>query len=233
MNEMVAVISGDIISSTSFTDESRTYLEESLSKLLLNLKNEFNVFGRVIKGDYLECVIPEPENALTVAIAIKCFIKSISLESNEDEHAQNRFKFFKTYGLRLAIGYGKLTRYDEEKGIIDGEAIYFSGRTISEESGSYKKERIVIKNTLFFASAHEELNQEFEPLLYLLDVLLAKATAKQCEVVYLKLMNNNEDAISKIMKIAQSVVNQHSTSVGWNAIDKAVTRFNKVIKSIK
>lgn len=230
---MVAAISGDIISSTSFTDESRAFLEESLSQLLINLKNEFNVFGRVIKGDYIECVIPEPENALTVAIAIKCFIKSITLESNQDEQSLNRFKFFKTYGLRLAIGYGTLSRFDTEKGIIDGEAIYLSGRTISEESSTYNKERIVIKNTMFFVSANDALNQEFEPLFNLLDVLLAKATAKQCEVVYLKLMNNNEDAISKIMKIAQSVVNQHSTSVGWNAIDNAVNRFNKVIKSIK
>jgi len=228
---MVAVISGDIISSTSFTDESRTVLETSINQLLLDLKTEFDVFGRVIKGDYLECVIPEPENALTVAIAIKCFIKSIALQSNQDEHSLTRFKFFKTYGLRLAIGYGTLSRFDTEKGIIDGEAIYYSGRIINEESGTYNKERIVIKNTIFFGSANEELNQEFEPLLFLLDVLLAKATAKQCEVVYLKLMNKNEDAISKIMKIAQSVVNQHSTSVGWNAIDKAVNRFKKVIKA--
>jgi len=66
---MVAVISGDIISSTSFTDESRTLLEEKLEQLLINLKTEFNVFGRVIKGDYLECVIPEPENIKSELIA--------------------------------------------------------------------------------------------------------------------------------------------------------------------
>jgi hypothetical protein len=44
-------------------------------------------------------------------------------------------------------------------------------------------------------------------------------------------MNNNETSISNKLKIAQSVVNTHSTSVGWNAIEKAVIWFSKVIKA--
>jgi len=64
-----------------------------------------------------------------------------------------------------------------------------------------------------------------------LDVLFSKATARQCEVLYLKLMNYSENQIAEKLKIAQSVVNQHSTSVGWNAIERAVIYFNDIIKS--
>jgi hypothetical protein len=223
-----AVISGDIVASTSLTDEGRIHIEEELKKLLEQLEVKFKMFGRMIKGDYLECVVPDPEHALRLALIIKAFIKSISgdeLLNNDD----SRFRFFKIHGIRLAIGYGELTRFEPEKGIIDGEAIYLSGRRINEEL-TYNKERIVIKNTLFFVSGNEALNKEFEPLLALIDVLLSKATAKQCEVLYMKLMSLNEEAIATKMNIAQPVVNQHSTSVGWNAIEKAVNRFAEAVK---
>lgn len=223
-----AVISGDIVASTSLTDEGRSHIEEELNKLLDQLHEKYNMYGRMIKGDYLECVVRDPGDALRLTLIIKAFIKSIS--GDESLHNNdNRFKFFKIHGIRLALGYGELTRFEPVKGIIDGEAIYLSGRRINEEI-TYNKERIVIKNTLFFVSGNEELNREFEPLLSLIDVLLMKATAKQCEVLYMKLMDLNEETIAMKMNIAQPVVNQHSTSVGWNAIEKAVNRFRDVLK---
>jgi hypothetical protein len=225
-----AVISGDIVASTSLNETGRVYLEESLNALLLDLHARYQLYGRMIKGDYLECVVPENENALRMALIIKAFIKSVSAGDAFNNISDARFKFFKTHGIRLAIGYGDLTRYEPEKGIIDGEAIYLSGRRINEEI-TYNKERIVIKNTLFFVSGNEDLNKEFEPMLALIDILISKATAKQCEVLTMKLMNFNEEAIASRMNIAQPVVNQHSTSVGWNAIEKAVNRFGDVIKN--
>lgn len=224
-----AVISGDIVASTSISDTGRAILDTNLNSLLVELKNEFNIYGRILKGDYLECFIPVPENALRVALAIKSFVKSIPVEKLSTDNKDNRFKSFKTHGIRLAIGYGDLSRFDAEKGIIDGEAIYMSGRAISE-TASWHKERIVIKNTLYFVSGNEKLNKEFEPLLALIDVLMSKATVRQSEVLYMKLMGYNEGTIAKKMRISQPVVNQHSTSAGWNAIEKAVVHFSNVMK---
>ncbi|HLS29265.1 MAG TPA: hypothetical protein VK021_00265, partial [Flavobacteriaceae bacterium] len=86
-----------------------------------------------------------------------------------------------------------------------------------------------LRNTLFFISKEEKLNANFEVILNLLDVLLAKATARQCEILYLKLLGLTEDQISTQLKIGQSAVNQHSTSAGWAAIKSAVQYYNKVI----
>jgi DNA-binding CsgD family transcriptional regulator len=223
-----SVISGDIISSTSLSLEDSKLVEENLKILLQDLKTIFNVYGRIIKGDYLECVVPNASEGLQVALAVKSFVKAIPIDVKKYKKEDNRLKQFKTHGIRLAIGYGELSRYNPEQGIIDGEAIYLSGREISGES-TYNKERIVIKNTMFFASKDEDLNKNFQPLLALLDVLLSKATSRQCEVLYLKLLNNQEDEIAKRLGIGQSAVNQHSTSVGWNAIDEAVNYFKMVI----
>ncbi|OQX76648.1 MAG: fumarate hydratase [Bacteroidetes bacterium 4484_249] len=224
-----AVISGDIISSTSLNDAGRALIEDSLKELLDNLKKVYNVYGRIIKGDYLECVVSEPQNALQVALAIKSFIKSIPVIDTVHYKMNSRIKLFKTYGIRLAIGYGEISRFDPERGIIDGEAIYLSGRTINEST--YNKKRVIIKNTLHFASNDEMLNKNFGALLALLDILISKATAKQCKVLYLKLMNNNENTIALKLNISQSVVNQHSKSIGWNAIEKAVEYYSEVIKN--
>ncbi|MCB0454132.1 MAG: fumarate hydratase [Aequorivita sp.] len=223
-----SVISGDIVSSTGLHTQDRKFVEENLNDLLHNLKQEFNVYGRIIKGDYLECVVPNAAEGLQVALAIKSFVKAIPIRIKTYKSEDNRIKQFKTHGIRLAIGYGELSRYMPEEGVIDGEAIYLSGREISGET-TYNKERIVIKNTLFFASKDEKLNKNFQPLLALLDVLLSKATSRQCEVLYLKLMNNQEEEIAKRLGIGQSAVNQHSTSVGWNAIEEAVNYFKTII----
>lgn len=225
-----SVISGDIVSSTSLKNEDRKLVEENLKRLLLDLKQEFNVYGRIIKGDYIECVIPNAGQGLQVALAIKSFVKAIPVKTKEYIKEDSRLKQYKTHGIRLAIGYGELNRYIPEEGIIDGEAIYFSGREISGET-TYNKERIVIKNTLFFASKNETLNKNFHPILALLDVLIGKATARQCEVLYLKLMNKQEEEIAKRLGIGQSAVNQHSTSVGWNAIEEAVSYFKTILST--
>ena len=224
------VISGDIIASTSLTDSERVFIENSLKNLLKDLRKNFNAYGHLIKGDYIDCVVEEPAEALRAALAIKSYVKSLRLDNPVKGTKNNRFRKYRTYRIRLAIGYGELSRYDPDKDIIDGEAIYLSGRTISQME-TYTKERIVIKNTLFFASKNEKLNNGFEALFALLDVLLSKATSKQSEVLYLKLLRFNENQISEKMKISQQTVNKHSRSIGWIAIEKAVEYFSTVIRN--
>jgi len=224
-----AVISGDIIAYTSLSNADKPKIENSIGQLFQELESRFDVFSRMIKGDYLECYIPDPANALRVALLIKSFIKACALEL--DDSKDKRLSAFKTHGIRLAIGIGEITRFDRDKGIIDGEAIYFSGRTISDISATFDKERIVIKSTLFIKTNDERLTIELEPLLALLDILISKSTAKQSNVLYLKLLGNSEDAIAKKLNLFQSTVNEHSTSLGWNAIEKAVLYFEKLMKS--
>lgn len=223
---MYSVLSGDIISYTALDSANRAFLVDQLTGFIRQLESRFQTYGRILKGDYVECVVPDPAEGLTVALAIKSFVKSLSIDAKETEGS--RFKWFKTYGIRVAIGYGELSRFSPEKGVIDGEAIYLSGRKISGLT-TYDKERVTIKNTLYFASQDSDLNDRFEPLMNVLDVLLAKATARQCEVLYLKLIGYTESEVASQLNIGQSAVNQHSTSVGWNAIESAVQYFKKII----
>jgi hypothetical protein len=221
-----ATISADIVSSTSLSVEQRLFLERELKKLLRILKQTFSsktFFGRLIKGDYIECVLTDPKLALRVALVIKSFVKSLKIQTNNK--INKRFHSFKEYGIRVAVGVGELSVLNRSKGIIDGEAIYLSGRAINEMTSSDKK----IKNTLAFRSNQENWNDAFSPLFSLLDVLFAESTRAQSEIVLYKLLNKSEKEISEILKKSQSTINQHSTAIGWYAIDRAVKYFENQI----
>lgn len=224
-----AVISGDIIASTSINDKGKQKLESELSSLLKLLQKNYNAYSRIIKGDHLECYVPETRFALRVMLLIKTFIKAIEFTANEARETDHRFRYFTDHGIRLALGLGTLDRLDPKKGIIDGEAIYISGRIIQEQK-TYNKEKTIIKQTLFIKSADAKVNDELETMAALLDALISKCTAKQCELVYLKLLGNDELAIAEMLQKSQSTINQHSTAAGWNAIHKAVQRFENLLK---
>lgn len=227
----VAIISGDIIASTSLNNEDRERLGNSLKSLMLELRDRYQVYSRLTEGnDYIDCYVPDIADALRVMLAIKCFVKSIPINRKDPSYKKdNRISFFITHGIRLAIGIGTLNRLDKEQGIIDGEAIYFSGRLIGENR-TYNKGKVIIKNTLFIKSSSAEFDNEVMPLLALLDVLISKNTAKQCEVLYLKLIGNDESEIANRLKRKQPTINEHSTGAGWNAIEKAVERFEEIVK---
>ncbi len=220
------VISGDVVAFTSLSNAQKEVLEARLRSLNITLAMKFNTYSRLIKGDAWESVVPAPEDGLKVALLAKSWVKALTISPKEGE---NRLKNFEVYGIRLALGYGTLQRFDPERGIIDGEAIYQSGRKIAEE-GTHGKERIVIKNTLFFESKDTLLNQEMEPLMALLDHTINKATEKQSLVLYHKLLGKSEREIARELGVSQSSVNQHSTSLGWKAIEKTVTFFHQKIK---
>ncbi len=225
-NHRYIVISGDFIAYTSLKTSEKKKLEDDLKQLFITLKETFNTFSRLIKGDYLECVVPNPQDGLTVMLAIKTYIKSLEIDESADSA---RTKIFQTYSIRLAMGLGTLDRFDRDLNIIDGDAIYRSGRAITNES-THNKERVVIKNTLFFSSNNDQLNYTIDTLIALLDHLLTKATSKQNEVLYLKIMGNSEKTIAKLLGVSQPSVNQHSTASGWNAIEKALTYFSHILK---
>jgi len=224
------VISGDIISSTSLSTLDKELLRTALTDLLNQLRIRYGVFGRLLKGDYIECVLQDPSIGLEVMLAIKSYIKNIPIDIDIYKEGKKRVKLFKEHGIRLAMGYGNLSVFDREKGIVDGEAIYLSGRKINSKS-THDKERVVIKNTLYFASNDVALNAQWSAFLELLDVLFSKATEKQCEVVFHKLLGLTEDAIAQKLDVNQSVVNRHSTSVGWNAIETTVSYYSSTFKN--
>ncbi|MDR0370407.1 MAG: RNA polymerase subunit sigma-70 [Prevotellaceae bacterium] len=228
-----ATISADIIASTSLSNNEQVDLSVKINRLLKLLNERHNVdnkqlfFGRLIKGDYIECFLENPQMALRTALLLKMLVKSFSLEPLPDGGGMNKRRMlFRTYGIRISIAIGKMSQVDIAKGILNGEAIYRSGRRIEEQHTSHKQ-KVIIKNTLFFDSDNEFTTDLFESIIGLFDTILNKATPGQSEVVYLKLLGNSEKEIADTLKVSQPSVNRQSKAVGWNAIERALIFYEK------
>lgn len=224
-----ATISADIISYTSLSEGDKRNIENKIKNLLIELTEKYKndgFFGRIIQGDYIECAIKTSRNALRIALLLKTFIKSIELQNTTGDKG---IKYYKEHGIRLAVAVAPLTTIDSNKGIIDGEAIYMSGRAIKDYSTSNKK-KIVIKNTMFFCSQDKYIYEQFDTIFSLLDTLISRCSAKQCKVIYLRLLGLSENEISERLKKNQSTISQHSTAAGWHSIDKSVNYFEKNIE---
>ncbi len=224
-----ATISADVISYTLLPEEVKRKLESGIKKLLKELSqkySKFSFYGRLVQGDYIECALKSPKHALRIALLLKTFVKSF--EYNNRKKAGNQLKYFKEHGLRLAVAVAPLDRLDPEKGIIDGEAIYLSGRTIKNFSTS-DKQKIVIKNTLFFCSGEKSMQEQFDTIFSLLDTIISRCSAKQSEIIYYKLLDFSEKEISQKLGKNQSTISQHSTAAGWLSIEKAVNYYENTI----
>ncbi len=229
------VISADIIGSTSIPSKERSKLLGLLKAFLKKTDKKFNTYSRITKGDLIEIYVDEAKYTLRIALLLKVFIKSKSSAiSGEGNHGNNLFEnrrsgYFKIHGIRMALAIDTMSKIDRKKGILEGEAIYATGRAINEIH-TYNKDRIVIKNTIQFMSVNKLWEEEFDVLVSLLDILFSKITVRQSEILLHRLQGLSENLISAKLKISQSAINQSSKSVGWRAIEKSITHFENVIQ---
>jgi hypothetical protein len=225
-----ATISADVISYTSLSEGEKRKLETAIKGLLSDLTEKYSsyqFYGRLVQGDYIECALNNPKSSLRIALLLKTLVKSIDFDSSKT--TKSRLKYFFEHGIRLAVAIAPLLKLDPRLGIIDGEAIYLSGRTIKRYSTS-DKQKITIKNTMFFCSLENEQQEHFDTIFSLIDTILSKCSAKQSEVLYYKLLNWSEKDIAKKLGKYQSTISQHSTAAGWLSIDKAVNYFENSVK---
>lgn len=217
-----ATISADIVSSTALSVFDLMHLQSVIRQFLdeLSVKSQNTDWGRLFKGDSVEIFLSNPHEALRVALLLKALVKKTFVESNMEA----KQSLFKKFGIRIAIGIGEMRVADKNRDVLDGEAIYYSGRAL--EKGT--KEGLSIKRTMFFASKDSLFSEQMDVMLGLLDMLFKEATSKQCEVFYYKLLGMSEVEIAEKLGVVQSVVNQHSNAIGWNAIESAVNYFEKL-----
>ncbi len=225
-----ATISADVISYTSLSQDEKRKLETSINQLLIMLSEKYkqqSFYGRLVQGDYIECALDAPKYALRIALILKTYIKSIDFELSKPN--KKKLKYFLEHGIRFALAVAPLVKLDLKTGIIDGDAIYLSGRAIKKDS-TFNKQKIVIKNTMYFCSNDYQFQEQFQTLFALLDTILSKCSSKQSQVIYYKLLNFSEKDIAEKLGKYQSTISQHSTVAGWLSIEKAVNYFENTIK---
>ena len=100
---MEATISADIIRSTSLPKEGMIVLQERLRDFMDFLNKTFDgCWGRVVRGDGIECAISDAHYLLRIVLLLKCQIKTIRVCFDEINIKGGDKRFFK-FGVRMAV----------------------------------------------------------------------------------------------------------------------------------
>lgn len=214
---MIATISADIVRSTSLITRDLIELRNKLWVLFEELEKDYYGFwARIVRGDSIECFVPNYKYALRIAILIKLYVKMMVSEFDCDELLQR-------YGIRFSIGIAEIEYANKKEDIINGTAIYISGRNLDEIS---RKSNVYTAFQL--KHTHQSISNILDSYVALLSNLVDSYSAKQAEVVFYKLVGFKEVEISERLGIYQSSVNTRSSNAQWALLNNAINDFENL-----
>lgn len=217
-----ATISADVMNSTSLSKDDVLGLNRHLTSFIAVVEQEYpGSWGRIVRGDGIEFAMPHIGNAMRIAVMLKCHVKALNVNFGS-AGIMGRKRRIPRFGVRVAIGIGALRINDKNNGILDGDAIYSSGRML-EEISSRKTGTLVVAG---WDTRRREMTQA---ILSLVDVIVMHATAKQCDIMVKRFLGMPELVIAGKLGISQSAVNTHLRRAGWHAVASAVEYFENGI----
>jgi hypothetical protein len=211
---MIATLSADIVRSTSLRTEDLIDLRKKLLGFFDDLGDDYPGFwGRIVRGDSIECFIPDYHAALRIAVLIKLFIKK-QIVGYECSALLQRI------GIRFSIGIGEIRYVDRTEDIIDGPAIYISGRNldaISRKNDSY--------SVIEVDGASRAANCFLDSYVAMASGIVDAYSNRQAEVVFYKMLGFKEREIGERLGIQQSSVNMRATGANWGLLNTAIKDF--------
>ena len=207
MKRLFGIVSSDVVDSTSLERAAIIQFRKDIyDDLFRDLTAKFPSFwGRVVRGDTIECCVSQAQYSFRVALLAKCWVKNWA-ESNWGSPSMCRL------GLRCSIGIGKMRIVDKEEDLLDGDAVYIAGRNLDYIS------RKNIPVAFGMNTAYTDVEALIINNLLLLDTLLYSLTSRQSDVLYYKLMGYHEMEIARMLGLSQTAVNLRSKNAGWQQI---------------
>lgn len=213
---MIATISADIVRSTSLQTRDLISLRNKLRGLLDDFEKDYPGFwARIVRGDSIECVVPEYGESVRIAILIKLFVKMQVGDLDCQE-------LLRRHGIRFSIGIADIDYADKAEDIINGPAIFISGRNLDELSrrGAY--------SAIEIEGAPRSLNDLLDSHVALMSNLVDSYSAKQAEVVFYKILGYKEVEIAQLLGIYQSSVNMRSGNAQWGLLNQSIRDFENL-----
>ena len=212
MNGIYGIVSCDVIDSTSLSLDALIQLRKDIcSKLFPDIDTLCPGFwGRIVRGDTLECCFDNPRKAFRAALLIKCWFKEwASCHGASGEMIRT--------GVRYSIGIGPMRLIDREMDIMDGVAIYLAGRNLDilSEKG--------LTSYFEMDSGNDDINALIGTDLMLVDRMIEQSTERQVPILYGRLMGMTEKEIARKLSISQGAVNQRAKYADWPMIKHTLT----------
>ena len=221
-----ATISADVVASTSLEQDDLGRLAKQIKETLGQFSKKYDGFwGRLVHGDSIECVMNNPNDALRVAVLLKAGVKSFVPSKSEDEEKDKEKRKakekFKRTGLRLAIGIGGMRIIDKDLDMMDGQAMYLSGRALASMRNK------PIDNFQIEVASGVSYDKSISILAQHLSRRIDEATRRQCKTLFYRLQCNKDNDVAEKMDISRAGVNNNLSSIGWDLISKSVDFYEK------
>jgi len=213
---MVAVLTADLINST-------TYDKKTLQQVIAVLKEEFEELNSredaifaIFRGDSFQGILKQPKDALHIALKLKtsiCKVQSTTQKKSSSPMAD----------VRIAIGIGEAEYNENAIAESNGEAFHLSGKTLDTMKSENKK--------ISLKTANAEINGEFQVSLKFLDSLTDKWSIASAEVVYFLLKGLKEQQIANELHRSQAAIHLRKKAAGWEEIQLLLQRFEQNIEN--
>jgi hypothetical protein len=218
-----AVITGDIVSSTSIKNENREQLLKSLKvsfqeinkTFLKETKSPFEIF----RGDSFQSVIKKPELSLLISFLIRAKLRSIGINKEEKKHSIKE-----NWDARIAIGIGSIGFSTKKTIESDGQAFQFSGTTLDR----IKK----TEHRLKIQTPWQDVNSELEVSFSFADAIVSEWSIFQAEAFYLYLLQNEtQKTLAELLNISQPSLRKRLVTGKIESIDLLRKRFENLIST--
>lgn len=216
--KMYAVLTGDVVNSSSLSSDRRYYLYEAMQNLSTAVKQKYprEISSDLAKyrGDGWQLLVSPPRDAFEISLFMRTFIRFHFEQEKLD--------------TRIAIAIGNID-FAPDDNISEGYGIAFteSGKLLD----SLKEYRMAV--TLTQNSNHLLCNFA-NTLIRASDALISAWTPAQCQAVHLALFGLTQREIGKRWKagaIAQASVANHLKSANWELIKEISSLYTDIFSS--
>lgn len=224
-NDLYAVITGDIISSSKFKTKQRDNL---LSALKLSFKTIENTWPntlyapfQIYRGDSFQGALFKPEKALHAAIIIRASLR----------HYFYTEKRRNAVDARIIVGIGSIASLPNNRVAEgDGKAFRRSGPVLDkiEENWQLKKQAL-----LRVITPWPEVDAELDVECTLLDALINRWSSEQAEAILGQMRGLTQKAAAEEFGISQSAISQRLMDAGGRAVRKLCHRYEAIIRRAK
>lgn len=218
-NNYVAILTGDIVRSSSLPNRRRLDLFQSLQDLSRLIRQQYpaDVRGGLSKfrGDGWQLLVDRPQRFFEISLYIRTYIRALFKPEKLD--------------TRIAIAIGSVD-FVPEHNISEGFGIAFN------ESGKKLDQLKNYRMGITLATPNgERFSPLFDALLKSYDALITSWTALQCQAVHLALQDLTQVEIGRRWQprpIDQATVNKHLAAAKWGLIKDGIEILNAETEKI-
>ena len=203
-----AVITADIVASTSLSKSQFKTLLKQLGVLLAPYQHEF------FRGDSLQVYVKAPDEALSLLLQMRL----IALKLVQETVATPT-------DVRACVGLGQVKPPIKSLRTATDEAFVLSGRGFDKMS---QGQRLIM-------ACNEDnpvVNIGLKLIAEFVDYIFQRLTNKQAVVVAELLLGRTQVEVAKRLKKSQATVHKHAQSAGWPQIEKLLADYKTLLSLI-